>query len=151
MMIDALVQKKVMCVSGNLEAIDADGNRTEIDIEKLRPEDSCDYKGNIFRIFAGKAFYFGCTMAFDRKLKDIILPFPEDIECHDLWIAMAANYIRSNVHLDDIVLLHRMHGENATEYNRPLSAKLKSRIIMFSMLNTLKKRSKALALQPEGL
>ena len=150
LMLDAFAQKHVLCVSGNLEAIDADGNRIESDIEKLRKEDSCDYKGNIRRIFTGRAFYYGCAMAFDRRLKDIILPFPEGIECHDLWIAMAANFLKSNVHLDDTVLLHRMHGRNVTDYDRPLSAKLKSRTIMLSMLSTIKKRSKALALRPEG-
>ena len=81
-------------------------------------------------------------MAFDSKLKDMILPFPEGIECHDLWIAMAANYLKSNAVLDDVVILHRIHGRNVTDLDRSLKAKLKSRSVMFSMLRALRERSR---------
>ena len=140
LMLGELASRNVLCVSGNFDFIDAEGKPLDLEIIKLDSKDSSAYTKNIIRIFTGKMCYFGCAMAFDCRLKDIILPFPEGLECHDLWIAMAANYMKSNVHLDDSVLLHRLHGKNVTDAHRALKAKLRSRKIMFSMLRTLKKR-----------
>ncbi len=140
LMLDTLKRQNVLLVTGNLDTIDSNDNKSDVCIGKVHAKDSSSYGKNLFRIFTGRAYYYGCAMAFDRKLKNAILPFPEGIESHDLWIAMAANYLKSNAHLDDIVLLHRIHGKNVTDMNRPLKAKLKTRVIMFSMLKTLKER-----------
>ncbi len=142
LMLDAIDKNKVLCVAGNFSLIDADGKPLDLDMGRLYAKDSSAYAKNILSIFTGSTCYFGCCMAFDSKLKETILPFPEGIECHDLWIAMAANYLKSNAHLDDIVLLHRMHGNNATETQRALKNKIKARSIMLSMYNTLRKRSR---------
>ena len=137
----ALKEKEALCVSGNFDTIDPDGNHVDYPVEKLRAQDSTEYNKNILRIFAGKGFYYGCAMAFDSRLKETILPFPKGLECHDLWIAMAANYLKSNVHLEESVLLHTIHGSNVTDTKRPLKDKLKSRAVMLSMYWELKKRT----------
>ena len=143
LMLDAFAREKASCVTGNLLAVDENENRSDIYIGRVLAKDSRAYNKNLLRIFTGRAYYYGCCMAFDKSLKDIILPFPRYLESHDLWIAMAANYLKSNVHLDENVLLHRIHGSNVTDMHRPLKAKLRSRVLMFSMLGELKKRSKS--------
>lgn len=147
LMLNTLKREKVMLVTGNLATIDIDDNKSDVDIGRVYARDSKAYDKNILKIFTGKAFYYGCAMAFDSRLRDLILPFPDDIESHDLWIAMAANYIRSNIHLDEDVLLHRIHGVNVTDYNRSISEKLHSRTIMVSMLRILRSRSERLQAQ----
>ena len=122
-MTEKLKEKNVMCVSGNSIAIDGEGNYIDF--------------------YLGKAYYYGCAMAFHRNLDDIILPFPQKIESHDLWIAMAANLLKSNYHIDDVVLERRVHGSNASIVSRPLSKKIYSRIVFVWMLFQLKKRMRS--------
>ena len=80
-------------------------------------------------MFGGKASYYGCAMAFKRELKEVILTFPKYMESYDTWIAMAANLLKSNVHLEYTVLEHRLHGNNVTKSHRKLGKRLHSRIL----------------------
>lgn len=131
------LKKGSMLVSGNSEAIDLNGDPSDYELGALTQADSKKYGKNIFRIFTGKAYYYGCAMAFDRKLRKLVLPFPAYIESHDLWIAMAANLIKSNCHLEQIVLKRRIHGKNASVLQRKLSEKLYSRWIFAKSYGTL--------------
>lgn len=129
-----------LLVSGNSVAIDGVGQETDYDLGTLYAADSCEYGKNIARIFTGKAYYYGCAMAFHKNLKKMILPFPEFIESHDLWIAMAANLAKSNVHLDEVVLKRRIHGKNASVLRRKLTEKLYSRWIFVKSYVVLLRR-----------
>lgn len=126
-----------MLVSGNSTAIDAEGQNSDYDLGRLYKSDSAKHEKNILKIFTGKAYYYGCAMAFDRRLRKVILPFPKYIESHDLWIAMAANMLKSNAHLEEIVLKRRIHGKNASVLQRKLSEKLYSRWIFVKSYATL--------------
>lgn len=131
------LQKGYLLVSGNSDAIDGQGKETDYDLGTLRETDSSRYRSNIFKIFTGKAYYYGCAMAFRKELKQVILPFPSFIESHDLWIAMAANMLKSNGHLEKIVLKRRIHGKNASVLQRTLREKLYSRWIFAKSYMTL--------------
>lgn len=126
-----------LLVSGNTEAIDSEGLKSDYDLGSLYEADSDQYQKNILRIFTGKAYYYGCAMAFDRKLRKVILPFPAYIESHDLWIAMAANLLKSNAHLETNVLKRRIHGKNVSVLQRKLIKKLYSRWIFTKSYVTL--------------
>lgn len=96
------------------------------------------YFKNIINIFAGKAFYYGCAMAMRRELLDVVLPIPKYVESHDLFIAMAANCGRSNVHLEINTLIRRIHGGNASVVTRSIRKIIKSRLIFFlSLINLI--------------
>ena len=57
--------------------------------------------------------YIGAGMAFRRELKPAILPFPQAIPMHDMWIgAMAGNRIEL---IDKQLTLYRRHEKNASE------------------------------------
>jgi glycosyltransferase involved in cell wall biosynthesis len=84
---------------------------------------------NILSIFRGVENYFGCTMLFRKELVDLILPFPEYIESHDLWIAKMANIMGRNLHLETNTLQRRIHGNNASVVSRGVLPKLWSRVI----------------------
>ena len=73
-------------------------------------------------------------MALDQKLLRHILPFPSYIESHDIWIALVANLMRGNLHLDEITLRRRIHDSNVTKKNRSIISKIYSRIIFFVAL-----------------
>ena len=135
-MLHAMKQGNLL-VSGNSLVIDARGELSDYDLGTLYEVDSKAYVKNIIRIFTGKAYYYGCAMAFQKKLCEIVIPFPDYIESHDLWIVMAANMLKSNVHLEEIVLKRRIHGKNASVLQRKLSEKLYSRWIFVKSYVTL--------------
>ena len=126
-----------MLVTGNFISIDEQGKRLDIVPDRIRARDSCAYVWNIYNIFRGKSVYYGCAMAFKRELKEVILPFPKYMESHDAWIAMAANLLKSNIHLEYIVLKHRIHDNNVTKSHRGLGKKLYSRILFARAMGEL--------------
>lgn len=143
--VDAMLERLrsgTMLVSGNSEAIDGKGKRIDHALGVLLESESKNYKKNILRIFLGKAYYYGCAQAFRKSLKQVILPFPEYIESHDLWIAMAANLQKSNAHLEAIVLKRRIHGKNVSVVQRSFFEKMYSRWIFFKSCRELCRRIK---------
>ena len=135
-MLSVLKQGNLL-VSGNSVSIDGNGGLSDYELGRLYEADSKEYVKNIIRIFTGKAYYYGCAMAFQKKICEIVMPFPDYIESHDLWIAMAANLLKSNAHLEDVVLKRRIHGKNASVLQRKLSEKLYSRWIFVKSYVTL--------------
>jgi glycosyltransferase involved in cell wall biosynthesis len=122
--------QSALLVTANFDWIDQDGQPLEVPHDGVRAQDSSRHLKNIADIFIGKTTYFGCAMAFRRALVPLIVPIPDYVESHDLWIALAANLVGSNVHLDEKTLLKRRHGHNATSTisSRSLASKLRARI-----------------------
>ena len=136
--------ERAALVTTNFEWIDADGNPLSVFVDGVRADASGKFFKNLVDIFVGKTDYFGCAMALRRDLVPVILPIPAYVELHDLWIAMAANLMGSNVHLEDPSLLKRRHDGNATRTvsGRSLVAKLWSRAIFArALLDLLARRS----------
>jgi glycosyltransferase involved in cell wall biosynthesis len=127
----------------NFEWMDQDERPLKAFHDGILSQDSSRYLKNIADIFVGKTNYFGCVMAFRRDLVPLIVPIPEYVESHDLWIALAANLIGSNIHLDEKTLRKRRHGSNATSTtsSRSLALKLRARAIFARSLFDLWKRS----------
>lgn len=126
----ALNEAGKFVLSSNSEYIDSNGIPTVYSASLLKTDDSNKYMRNILGIFAGTAPYFGCAMAFRKVFVGLILPFPKYIESHDLWIVMASNLIRSNIHLENVTLKRRVHGNNASIISRTLRKKIWSRVIL---------------------
>jgi len=134
-MCDALVTGPAL-VSTNSKFIDEKGEEIKPLHPNLLEEDSASYISNIVRIFTGRAFYDGCAMGLREELRRLVLPIPNYVESHDLWIAMSANIARSNRHLARYTLCRRVHGSNASVVRRPFVRKLRSRaIFLFSLLH----------------
>ena len=83
-------------------------------------------------------------MAFKRELIPLIAPIPCYVESHDLWIALAANQIGSNLHIDDKTLRKRRHDSNTTSTvsSRSLFLKLRSRLIFARSMIDLSTRAR---------
>lgn len=97
-------------------------------IPSLNSNDSRKTWKNVMRILGGKANYFGCAMCLNIDIKKYILPFPQCVESHDLWIALAANLIKKNSHLEGMVVDRRVHGNNYSVTKRSFISKVKSRL-----------------------
>lgn len=132
----------VSVIASNFYCIDEDNRIFENSLNKVSPGDSFSYTKNIRHIFLGKIGYFGCAMAFRREILSIILPIPHYVEAHDLWIAMAGNLQRANLHIDKKTLYHRLHKNNASDLKRSLYKKLVARMNYLKSYLELAKRIK---------
>lgn len=71
-------------------------------------------KSGIVRNFY-KNSYVGCCMAFNRKILEKSIPFPEKIYMHDAWIGMISE-INGKIYFEEEILMeYRRHGNNASE------------------------------------
>lgn len=100
----------------------------------LKEEDSNKNFKNIINIFLGRASYFGCAMVFRKSFRSMILPIPNYVQSHDLWIAKAANLLGVNKHSEIITLSRRIHGNNLSVVSNSLMVKLYARFIFLLSL-----------------
>lgn len=133
-MVRALHANNAWLVSSNTGFINREGAQVAHANIPLRAVDSECRWANITGIFRGRIGYYGCAMLMHQDLRKLILPFPPDVESHDLWIAMCANLARRNWHLEDATLDRRIHGGNASVVRRSLLPKLRSRVVFFRSL-----------------
>jgi glycosyltransferase involved in cell wall biosynthesis len=81
-----------------------------------------------------KNSYVGCCMAFNRKLLEASLPFPENIQMHDWWIGLIGELIGKVIFLDNKLIIYRRHDSNAsitgTKSTFPLITRVKWRFIL---------------------
>jgi hypothetical protein len=131
LMTQRLVESGAAVLCSNFSWTDAEGNFLDVKFDGVAASHSTRHLQNIVDIFIGKTNYFGCAMAFRRTFASVIAPIPAFVESHDLWIALASNLAKSNVHIDEDTLLKRQHARNATSTGskRPLHRKLWSRAI----------------------
>jgi len=145
-----LVDAGANVVSSNFEWITATEDPIDVPYDGVASRDSRRHLKNIVDIFLGKTNYFGCAMALRREFAPLVAPIPAFVESHDLWIALAGNLARSNVHTDESTLLKRKHDNNATSTvsSRSLYRKLRSRVVFAMSLVVLFARRRRLLRQP---
>jgi glycosyltransferase involved in cell wall biosynthesis len=146
LMVDRLQQSGAALITSNFEWMDADERPLAVSFDGVSSKNSARHLKNIADIFVGKTNYFGCAMAFKRELIPLIAPIPSYVESHDLWIALAANQIGSNLHIDDKTLRKRRHDSNTTSTisSRSLSLKLRSRLVFARSMLDLSMRARQL-------
>lgn len=84
-----------------------------------------------------KNTYFGCCMAFHKKILDVALPFPKDIPMHDSWLALVSDLFFDTYFIDKTLTLYRKHDTNTSTAS---SVKSKNSFLkkMSFRLNTIK-------------
>ncbi len=135
-MCSALNKSQAMVLSSNSEFLVDSKPSLVCLFEGVLESTSSSNISNIASIFLGHIRYYGCAMAIKREFLKIILPIPDYVESHDLWIAIAANLAKRNLHIDKNTLIRRVHLNNASILSRPFSKKIWSRVIFFlSLIN----------------
>lgn len=61
-----------------------------------------------------KNTYLGCCMAFRYEVLHYVLPFPEKIAMHDIWIGLSVEMHGLSIFLPNQLMLYRRHGSNAS-------------------------------------
>ena len=62
-----------------------------------------------------KSSYWGCCMAFRREFINKYLPLDPNCIAHDQLIGLLAEKNKGTHFIDDILILHRVHGDNKTK------------------------------------
>lgn len=134
-----LIETEASVVSSNFDWIAANEDPINVKYDGVSSESSRRHFRNILDIFFGRTNYYGCAMALRREFVPVVVPIPRFVESHDLWIALASNMARSNLHIDDRTLLKRKHDTNVTSTtsSRSYYRKLKSRMIFAASLMVL--------------
>jgi glycosyltransferase involved in cell wall biosynthesis len=110
----------------------------------LRGEDSRRSWRNLAALMAGNRPYFGCAMALDRTMREVVLPFPAFLdESHDQWIAVCGNVAGRMAHVEERTIARRLHDTN-TSSPRPRgpSAVLHSRRLVLQMILEARRRTR---------
>ena len=103
--------------------------------EKIIHESYFEWKG------CGKGFiknlrkntYMGCSLAFNRKILDFILPFPKKIAMHDIWIGMVGELIGKPYFMKEKMFLYRRHENNFTAAIQKTDDKLSDYTIFYKI------------------
>lgn len=109
-MMDVFVsQPEISLVLSDARIVDNDG-RTLVDSFFARR--GRFKSGVIHNLIKNK--YLGCVMAFRQILREKILPFPEVIPQHDMWIGLVNAIYGETQFIDFPLVDYRRHGGNAS-------------------------------------
>lgn len=79
-------------------------------------------------------FVTGCTVMINSKMRDIALPFPDEILMHDYWLALLAASNGVLAFVDDSTIKYRQHGGNVVGAKKYFSVKSIKKIFKFNCL-----------------
>lgn len=85
------------------------------------------HKGKYYNLLRKNGYIGGC-MAFSRKVRDAVLPFPEKIPMHDMWIGNVSAFFYSVIFINRPLSFFRRHGHNASTSSQKSSKPIVTRI-----------------------
>jgi glycosyltransferase involved in cell wall biosynthesis len=68
-----------------------------------------------------KNTYYGCCMAFHRKVLKKAIPFPKDIPMHDIWLGFVGDLFYKTHFVDFPYTLYRKHDNNVSNASEVIS------------------------------
>jgi glycosyltransferase involved in cell wall biosynthesis len=100
-------ESDVISIMSNMEIIDENGLVTNSRFLNLRS----GYSNRIWRVAKNfvKSTYYGCSIAFRKKLTTKILPLPFHF---DTWTGLVSDIYGRCYHLDEVTMQYRRHSNN---------------------------------------
>lgn len=89
----------------------------------------------------------GCTMVFDKKLRDIMLDKqPKSIRMHDFWTLLTAQVHKADIlTIDESLMKYRIHGENTVGLSPKFLKRIK-RLFRSMIYNCNERQKQAISL-----
>ena len=91
-----------------------DSDLAPIDDSLWRFQRTCPRKGKDLNRLLLQNIATGCTVVFNKALKDLALPIPENAMMHDWWLALTASAFGRIDHILEPTVLYRQHVANET-------------------------------------
>ena len=104
---------KVTVVIHDSSLTDRELNITHPSTFKLRNGNTNLFK-NLIRLS-----YIGCCLAFRSDMRKVVLPIPTIYRSHDWWTGSICSCYGKMKKIDEVLILHRLHQNNATPVKRP--------------------------------
>jgi glycosyltransferase involved in cell wall biosynthesis len=145
LMVNYLSQSNALLLSSNSIFVNSQNGLIEFKVHGVEAYTSNMSSRNMISIILGETNYYGCCMAIRQEFLKFILPIPNYVESHDLWIALGANMMGRNLHIDENTIRRRIHGNNASVVRRKLIQKIISRIIFLRSIITILSRKYTLS------
>ncbi len=127
-MISALKENNADCVMCNNQIIDVLGKPLNFFLGEKLP-----FRDSVFTNLKRTPF-LGCCMAFSKKSMEYILPFPEKLICHDLWMGCLCSYKHKMIYLSEPLHKYRYHENSVSpsvtaNSKNPVWFRIKYRIV----------------------
>jgi glycosyltransferase involved in cell wall biosynthesis len=110
---------------GDALLIEKNGNEKGINLKDMYGDLPITVLDNIvkklIRILYYGNVYAGCVMLAKKEILKTALPFPLNINCHDLWLVLCACVQNSFVYVPIPVIKYRRHDANVSELNKKKS------------------------------
>lgn len=116
--------KKYDCIISDAIVVDADLNTTNDSFFALNNTKD----GKIYNLLV-KNGYLGCCMAFNRKVLESSLPFPDKTPMHDIWIGNVACFKHTVKFIPEKLILFRRHNNNSSSTARKSYYSIYNRIM----------------------
>lgn len=105
------------CIVHDAEVVAADG-RTVMQTSFLNKR-VLPCPGIFSNILQSK--YYGCMMAFKKRLLEKALPIPESIVSHDYWIGLISDKYGKTRFIKDKLIKYRRHNNNTSNWQKHMS------------------------------
>lgn len=97
----------------------------------------------ILRLAGSQAPYYGSAMAVHRDVLPTVLPLPESArELHDGWLALIGLMSHSLAHVEEVVVLRRIHAGNTTGSPRSPRRIIAGRLMFLQMCAEARRRTR---------
>lgn len=93
-------------------ALLVDANLISFSKKLIKKNEGFEKNNNLYFIYNN--CISGNTIIFTKVLKEKILPFPDNLSFHDIWISYVASSISSIIFVDEILIKYRQHENNVT-------------------------------------
>ena len=129
---DIWLDGRVELIRGRLNHVTLLMMNGEVVDDELKPSgfdvyNFVSFRPGFFRNFISTT-YVGCCMAFRCELKNLVLPFPENIQWHDWYIALAAELFYDVECSPVKTILFRRHQGNASATGQISKASFSSKL-----------------------
>ena len=111
--IKELQLKKPIALVHNAAIIDDKEEIIRNDFMEIRGGFSSEIIKNFY-----KNRYLGCCLIINSNLKKMILPFPNYLSQHDIWIGIVASLYGKTFFINENLTLYRQHKKNASKASK---------------------------------
>ena len=98
-------------VISNISLIDSNGQNINKTFYKKK------FSSSLFSNLI-KNNFIGCSISFNKEIKKLILPFPENIPMHDWWIGLICCFYNKVIFINENLVYYRLHENNFTKKNK---------------------------------
>jgi glycosyltransferase involved in cell wall biosynthesis len=106
-------------ICGDTLSVNEEGNSLNFRLSQLFMIDINSLKNNnehLLRLLVMDNIFQGAAMMLNRKIVDMALPFPNEIEYHDIWLALCAMAFNKFVYIPTVIIKHRRHSVNCSSF-----------------------------------